>query len=173
MAKKIKTAAEVKAAADITAQVTFDETAKLMGGVGSAFVQSSIYLTAGSAFEQAHAEDADRLHFRFMLRLDWLRGDVETAQGKLARFSADLSKDAANAFRWATDAVKAAAEVKVFSIYLDLVTGRGPDVADKVSLQEALRGARSPSRSTSPMANLVEECETAAWAELAEKAGRF
>jgi hypothetical protein len=114
---------------------------------------------------QPHVRDAERSQ-RFQWRL---RSDVDGAEDALTRFAGRLEKDPASAFEWGTDAVEAAAKLKVARTVQLVVAEHGLDVAGQVARQETLRRARSTSRSTSPMSNLVEDGLRAAWAEWAER----
>lgn len=130
-------------------------------------------------------------------RLELLRWRLEDmrdrAQALVVKFAEEVVKDPAYKMGWSMDAFSAAARVKVSNELLRWLEPRSeeelaavnerraqegqPPLTDAVLLEianeqvtrNALRLARSPARSTSPVSNLLEQEECRSWAELAEK----
>jgi hypothetical protein len=94
---------------------------------------------------------------------------IESCQHTLGRFHAAIDADPSSAMTWGMDAFRAAAMLKVQTIvlrWLDVVDDDAyPNVtrASVVSMitneftRDVMREARSPSRSTSPTSNLMEQ----------------
>lgn len=94
---------------------------------------------------------------------------ISRARADLKEFSTKLEADPAYALSWGAGAFEAAASIKVYSqVLFYLNKGEALEDVKTGVLEEALRHARSPSRSTSPTANLMEQEEGCAWAILAE-----
>ena len=97
--------------------------------------------------------------------------DIESAEKALAEFAAKLAQDPAYALSWGTRSFEHAAKLKVAQWLRTGVIEAGAtlEALRSEATREAMRGARSPERSTSPTSNLMSQCMTAAWAEMVER----
>jgi len=93
---------------------------------------------------------------------------LTSAQADLDKFSKNFSEDPAYAFEWADSAMKAAASRKVALHLQAIAKEHGLDEALNFAHQQALRGARYPSHSTSATTNEMAAYVTAAYAEFVE-----
>lgn len=95
---------------------------------------------------------------------------VENAQAEIVRFRASLDNNPAYAFKWADNAVKAAANLEVGTV-LGRYIESGADIVEVVAMamDSALSGASHPPSSTSASANTMEAAITAAFASFARK----
>lgn len=95
--------------------------------------------------------------------------NVKSANDTLAKFQQKLADDPAYAFSWASDAMTAAAKLKVANVVLASIE-KFPELTIEMVRKEAAtqmrRAARYPARSTSPVSNVMEQEIGAAWAEL-------
>lgn len=98
--------------------------------------------------------------------------DAESAEKALAEFAAKLAQDPAYALGWSIKSFEQAAALAVAKeVRRAFEQGATFDELRSVAMREALRGARSPERSTSPTSNLMAQCMTAAWGDLVERMG--
>lgn len=102
------------------------------------------------------AEEVLRRHIK--IRLESMATEVAGFQKRLAEHPAD-------AFRWADNAMLAAARGHVAGVMLLVLDAEGVDKAYAYAQDMALRGARFPHHSTSAASNTMEQNATAAWAE--------
>ena len=109
-----------------------------------------------------------RAHEDYLYRLAWLERTAENAEKEVAKFASDLAEDAADAMRWADGPMAAAMKAAVIRKFLMIVDNYGPDAALRSAHDEAMRGAKFPSQSTSAASNFTERAATAQWAELTE-----
>jgi hypothetical protein len=91
-------------------------------------------------------------------------------------FASKLLEDPSHTFSWGDRGFTAAAELKVAEEILNYIDMDGEAPAENVleavraeALSRALRGARSPSCSTSPTHNLMDAAMTQAWAEFIDR----
>jgi len=103
--------------------------------------------------------------------------EMERCRVEVDTFSERLAEDPAHAFSWGSDAVMCAGTMEVLERYydwmVDVTKGVGEESLVMVSIRESamrevIRGARSPSRSTSPMHNLTDEGRLAGHAKMLE-----
>ena len=102
--------------------------------------------------------------------ISYLEKEVERARKSLKKFQAGLENDPVYALTWFEGAFTAAAEVKVGAAVLVELKNNSvtiDDVRDHVE-RTIRRLAKYPPRSTSPVSNLMEQEENAAWARLYE-----
>ena len=128
------------------------------------FVEETVY---GGVHAEAIAEDADRSQAEWGYLLRSIEYRVDAARASVDKFAGDLAVNPYAAFRWATEAVKAAAVLEVFTRLLGYLNGHGPSAAvlDEVD-RRVFDGARNVvNQSTSPMATLTERAELEAWAD--------
>lgn len=108
---------------------------------------------------------------------EYLENRLDEAHRELEKFKERLASSPPYAFEWSMDGFRAAARIKVMTHLLDVL--RDPEAVDtgespvytrvyETALEQVLRGARHPTRSTSPTANLMEQEELAAWADVVE-----
>jgi hypothetical protein len=117
---------------------------------------------------QAHAEDADKLHRRFMNTVEWLEREMAGDQKHVDEFREYLKQNPAYHFEWADSVVESSARIEVNQEFLNWYRAKGPWAADKYATSKALSLARNPSRSTSQCHNLVALYRASAWAKLVE-----
>ena len=85
-------------------------------------------------------------------------------------FKTKLEKDASYAFEWSQAAFAAAAEIEVGRIIVAAMeSGTTAEAIKSNALDQALRGARYPARSTSVQSNLMEQEVAAVWAKVYER----
>lgn len=96
------------------------------------------------------------------------QNQVETAQSRLDRFTADFARDPAHALAWGTEVFQAAAKLKILrEIIKALENGNGTlDNIRSTLTDRVLHRAKYPPQSTSPTSNLIEQYEMAACAEI-------
>lgn len=123
-------------------------------------------LVYGAVHASALADDAEWCQERFAGLVESIEREAAFHDHRVAGFVADVQADANHAFEWGNDAASAAARAWVLRCFAGLLRDRGPRVAYAVAQEHALRGARWPERSSSPMANLMGAARTAQWAEL-------
>jgi hypothetical protein len=93
-----------------------------------------------------------------------IRMDLERAQERIAKFSADIARDAAYALSWSTSVFEAAAEERVLKQVLRAIDEDQDVMA--VLTDSVLCKARYPAQSSSPTSNLIEQYELAALARV-------
>ena len=99
-----------------------------------------------------------------------LERDLASAKEVLAKFSADLLTDPAYAMEWGDRAVTAAGQVSVLGAAIAaLKNGAEPAKVRAHAVEQALRSAKWPSRSTSQMTNLTAQAKGETWAFVAER----
>lgn len=103
--------------------------------------------------------------------------DQRSLETILTKFTERLGKDAHHAFRWADDAVRAAAKLSVIRDVLSFQSRLDSNEWTSAQMiaylrEKVMNRAKWPAHSTSPISNLAEEYETAAWAEMVELAVR-
>ena len=90
-----------------------------------------------------------------MKKVDW---SIKSAQEQLEKFKTSLDKDPMYAFDWSGDAISAAVEFKMLTdIKAAIEKGCTVEKLIEHLTDIALREARYPSRSTSPMSNLIAQ----------------
>lgn len=92
---------------------------------------------------------------------------AEMAQATLDKFTVEFARDPAHALNWSNGTFAAAAELKVAKMLLAAIE----DGATLANIRETLTSrvlyrAKFPPQSTSPTANLIEQYELAASAEI-------
>jgi hypothetical protein len=100
-----------------------------------------------------------------------LRNLIEDADRNIADWTERLAKNPCDAFEWSDGAMQRAAEKEV-ALHLKAIVESekgGIDQAVAYAVEQALRGARWPSHSTSTITNVMAEFKTAAFAEFAAK----
>lgn len=122
-------------------------------------------------FEEALVEDAGRTHGRLMDAMQTLEFRAQFSENMVERWQADLAKNASHAFEWSNEVAVAAHTAWVLRQAHDLLGNYGPAALLKAANYEVMRGARWPSHSTSPSANVAAEAKTAAWADLVADLG--
>ena len=106
--------------------------------------------------------------------IEWVRRRIrderDRAKEALDGFAAELAKDPVYQLGWAEAAYDNAGTYHVLSQVVAALDGgcSAKDALDTVT-REALRGARSPQRSTSATSNRLEQAKTAAYAEAIER----
>jgi hypothetical protein len=106
-------------------------------------------------------------------QLRWFEHRLEMADkdadAVLEKFKTSLADDPCYAFEWAGSAIEAAAKKHVVARLRAVLRHEagGLTAAREFALENALRGARSQSHSTSGVSNLANEAKTAAYAEFA------
>lgn len=104
---------------------------------------------------------------------DTIRRRVAYDQKQMAEWAAKFEQDPLYSLQWAERVYDIAGEYKVASVVGSLLNdGRSLDEVAMYAMDEVVRGARSPSHSTSPCANLAKECETKAWAGIVDELRR-
>lgn len=90
---------------------------------------------------------------------EWLANEIAAARTTLGKFAEKLDAHPATAFEWGMSAVDAAARIEVFGQLKDVLDA--PTVVlSKVVLamqRDVVRRSRYPSRSTSPLSNLMDD----------------
>lgn len=76
-------------------------------------------------------------------------------------------EDRANVFAWAIKEVELSAYERVARVILHMLEKKTVSEVQDAALKEALQTAIHPSRSTSPISDLVSQFMTAAWARFA------
>lgn len=103
-----------------------------------------------------------------------LEAKLEEANLGLAEFKHKLERDPASAFEWGGNAMMYAAHIKIIKQIQASITRLSenyPEVGDVLKVirnglrTEAINAARSPKRSTSPIANVMEQEVGMAYAE--------
>ena len=154
--RKYAKAGRAQAEAD---QREFDRYAREFPEVAAALVQTKVHA-------EATAMDADRVLERFSFHVEGLRRSIAYADQAVTEWRTKLfDNNPASAFEWAREAMEAAAKAEVLGKVLQLTLDLGPVKALRYATEEALRGARWPTRSTSGPANIMGEARTSAWAE--------
>lgn len=95
---------------------------------------------------------------------------AESAGMELEKFKTRFEEDAFYAFEWADNAMQAAARQMVYraaAAYLE--RGITEAALKEQALNEALRIAKYPPRSTSVPSNMMAQYKGAAWADIVEK----
>lgn len=116
--------------------------------------------------------------------LDYTLTDmIVAADGVLKKFAENFAANPLHAFSWSSNVIEAAARKDVALQLQAIVNGELPEVSPRkvvgvqaaidYALAQALRGARSPSQSTSQVSNLCEQAKVQAFAEVAEKFYRY
>lgn len=116
----------------------------------------------GGQFE-VHPAVKEFNHIRITTR--HLKTILDAANTTLAKFRASLDDDPFNAMEWGMSAMEAAAKKHVAEYLLEVIELNGINTSFKIAQEEALRGARWPTHSTSPTANIMSQAKTAAFAE--------
>lgn len=94
---------------------------------------------------------------------------IKTAQITIDKFQARFAADPHEALTWAQDTFKQVSAVRVYSeVKRALEKGRTKEEVVSFAQDTLRQRASSPSFSTSVTSNLVEQYETAAWAEVIE-----
>lgn len=105
--------------------------------------------------------------------VDTIRRRVGYDEKQLHEWAAKFETDPLYQLEWAERVYDIAGEYKVASVVNALLDqGLSLDAVMKYAMDEVVRGARSPSHSTSPCANLAKECETKAWAMVVDELRR-
>ena len=100
--------------------------------------------------------------------------DLQDAHDQLAKFAEELLKHPTYAMTWGDRAVTAAGSVAVAEKIVELLdSGVEHGKVHEFAVSQALRAARFPARSTSPMNNLTEQAVAQAWAMAAERLQRY
>lgn len=104
-----------------------------------------------------------------------LEGRMDSFEHSVLEFKNRFEQDPGFAFKWGGDALAAATKRSVYryvvaSIQKDAESARAltPTRIREWAEGEVLRRAKYPPQSTSPMSNLCEQYEAAAWAEIQE-----
>lgn len=114
--------------------------------------------------------------------LDYTLTDmVDAADSVLKKFAENFAVNPLYAFSWSSNVIEAAARKDAAIQLQAIVNGEqrdprqmnGVQAAIDYALTQALRGARSPSQSTSPVSNLYEQAKVRAFADVAEKFYRY
>ena len=96
---------------------------------------------------------------------------AEQAQVAIDKFKEELDKDPAYALNWGLTAFQSAARLKVASMLVYAFTPREGTSASTIQeareflMDRVMNKARYPAQSTSPTSNLMEQYESAAYAE--------
>lgn len=93
-------------------------------------------------------------------------------QRELDKWHAEFAKDPLYQLEWADKAYQYAAQLRVqrmLELHIKDDLAKGLEEFLERAKDEAWRGAKWPSRSTSQCTNLAKECLTSAWAEAYEK----
>lgn len=93
---------------------------------------------------------------------------IESLSKKLSDFAVKFQERPMDALEWADASFESAAKVYVYKIFLHMLKRETPASIEELrayATQRAVDGARYPSRSTSVCSNLMNQCETAAWAD--------
>jgi hypothetical protein len=97
------------------------------------------------------------------------------AEKYIKEFREKLDENSAHALEWSGSLYEQAAKLEVYTQVLRL-QGRRPASGEETveyfsdfALSEVIRGARWPEHSTNPMSNYLNQCKTAAWADLYAK----
>lgn len=94
------------------------------------------------------------------------KGKIDTLNDKLAGFRSKLIEDPFNAFEWAWEEVEMSARWKVLTVVVrNLEKNQRWETILRVVHEEALRSAKYPPNSTSPLKNACHLALGAAWAE--------
>ena len=112
-----------------------------------------------------------------MIELEYLEqmAEQETAraQENVDRFKERFGEHPADALEWSLSGFESVAKIEVLHYVLRGNGNRGDMTPEQVvvalanrALTETVNGARWPKRSTSPTDHLMDECMTAAWAQL-------
>ena len=126
--------------------------------------------TTHSTASEAPASAAltDRLDLFTLSVRSWM----DTATAKVASLRDKLDADPAEALEWSLDAFEAAGVVRVGRILLHRIErGATIDELRTLATREALQDARYGARSTSPAADLMQQCRMSAWARFALELG--
>jgi hypothetical protein len=106
--------------------------------------------------------------------------DLEAHTHTMIEFSQKIATDPAYAMKWGDNAVEAAGAIEVLNIVINCFNGSKeatPETLLELLITEAndriMHNAMYPSRSTSPMANLIEVAKTTAWANVRREAMRL
>ena len=99
-----------------------------------------------------------------------LEHDLQMAKDQLAKFAQGVINDPVHAMEWGDRAVTAAGELHVLFIAVEAMK-EGVSFARvrAQAVEQALRSAKYPARSSSPMSNLTAQAKGEAWAKLAER----
>jgi len=159
-------------------QVAFDRAAHTMGPT---FTALNLYggmdvpeYNENCSYAVALALDAERTHSRFVFHVESLSRLAGYEDAQVAAWGVKFAADPAYAFECASNVAEAAAKARVFRTLAVMTLECGPFKTFAYAQEQALRGARWPSHSTSPMANLMHEADTAAWAEfVADRMSHF
>lgn len=95
---------------------------------------------------------------------------AKSNQTVLDKFTVDFAKNPAYALGWSNDVFRAAARVKIAQDLAKAFENEGVTVVKIRALlsDRIVQRAKYPPQSTSPVSNLMEEYETAAYAEALE-----
>lgn len=94
---------------------------------------------------------------------------IKTAQITIDKFQARFAEDPHHALTWAQDTFKQVSAARVYAeVKRALEKGRTKEEVVNFAQDTLRQRASSPSFSTSVTSNLVEQYETAAWAEVIE-----
>lgn len=105
--------------------------------------------------------------------------EVSSAESRIKSFADKMLKDPAYELAWGGDAFSAAARIKVWSS-VHAYIHENPLIADEIrvenvkkeAMNNVIRGARYPERSTSPTSNLMAQEVTVAWSSILELLSR-
>lgn len=96
-----------------------------------------------------------------------LAEDINILSTRLGTFSNRFNEDPVYALDWAGTAFENAAERGVLTeIYQRLATGASIDDINVEATKHVVDGARFPSRSNLPCANLMAQCKAKAWGDI-------
>lgn len=88
---------------------------------------------------------------------------------QLNKFKEALNDDPQNAFSWSLDAIQASTDLTVINQLLKTMNNpeskATPNSLASFLLQKILNRSQNPHRSTSPIANLTEECLTSSYSK--------
>jgi len=115
---------------------------------------------------------------RFGWMIDSMEREIASSRAKIVKFAQELidgNRDPVMVFQWCTSETEAAAKITAFNRALkNLMVPIDEPMRDRVArcreyaMDQVFHGGHSPCRSTSPMANLMAQQETAAWAHVVD-----
>ena len=115
-----------------------------------------------------HDRDSDNHRVTFLVRR--CHPVIEQAAIELEKFKASLEENPLYALSWADRLYDMVAAGKVAQeVIAALMDGATSNDVQGYAIDQALRGAASPGRSTSATSNRAEEAETKAWADFARR----
>jgi hypothetical protein len=96
------------------------------------------------------------------------QSQVDSAQVRLDKFSADFAKDPAHALSWGNDAFAAAAKIRVLKQIVAALEDGSATLENirSTMMDRVLNKSKYPPQSSSPTSNLIEQYELAACAEI-------